>query len=297
MGIGVVLIFALSYFLKDFSRDLKENHHHAAVQQQPQRIVALAPSTVEILYALDLGDQVAGVSRYTTFPPEAMKKPKVGGYNDVDMEALVGLKPDLVILLEEQGDLEQKLNDMGIGTLLVKHMSVEGVLESIRKVADRCGVAERGVLLENDLRRRMAEVAKRHEGKLRPKVLVSIGREVGTGKVRMLTAAGAQGFHQELIGLAGGVNAYEGGVAFPQLNREQFIRMNPDVIIDMVPKRDLDAIGQEKLLAEWQELGELKAVREGRVYLLGGDQYYVPGPRFMETLEAFAELIHGGGSE
>ncbi|WP_143158761.1 helical backbone metal receptor [Rubritalea squalenifaciens] len=297
MGIGVVLVFTLSYFLKDISSRQVEENKGLTEAKEVERVVALAPSTVEILYALELGGKVAGVSRYTTYPLEALEKPKVGGYVDVDMEALVALKPDLVILLMEQSQLEDKLKGMGIGTLKVKHMTVDGVLESVRKVAERCGVKDKGILLEQAMRQQMAEVVKVSEGKAKPKVLVSIGREVGTGKVRMLTAAGAQGIHQEMIGLAGGVNAYEGSVPFPQLNREHLIMMNPDVIIDMVPQRDLDAVGEEKLLAEWQEFGELKAVKNGQVYVLGGDQYFVPGPRLVETLKRYAEMIHGGGHE
>lgn len=291
------VVFGGSWVAREFVRGEREVVVDGDVVVTKERLVALAPSTVEILFALGVGERVVGVSRYTTFPAEAVVKPKVGGYLDLDVEALVRLRPDGVVLLEEQGEVEERLRKMGLDTIRVDHMSVAGILESVFLLGDFVGEGERGRELEASLRERVEAVRARGATGERPVVLVSIGREAGLGKVVKLTAAGGKGFHTELIGIAGGVNGYEGSVAFPMLTREHLIRMNPDVIIDLLPAGDFERLGREKVLADWAGYSELKAVREGRVFVLGEDRHYVPGPRFVETLEDFSGLIQGGGED
>ena len=107
--------------------------------------------------------------------------------------------------------------------------------------------------------------------------------------------SGRDGFYDDLISLAGGRNAYrEETLKFPALSAEGLARLDPDVVIEMVP--DLEP-GQdaEKLLAYWGRIPGLRAAREGRIYILGGDLTVVPGPRFVQLLEAMAEAIRREG--
>ena len=144
----------------------------------------------------------------------------------------------------------------------------------------------------------IAEIAATTESLLGTTVLLSIGREFGEGKVLSLTAAGASGYHQELLVLLHTDNAYRGAEPFPKLTLEHLILANPDVIIDMVNSKDAEAVGVDQIKADWLAHPELKAVRNGRVYVLVGDQHFVPGPRFIETLEWLAEhLLERSDSE
>ena len=217
-----------------------------------------------------------------------MEKPKVGGYLDVDLEAIVRLKPSVVILLKEQAGLADQLGQLGMGTLLVDHMSVEGILGSISSVGDRFGRHEEAQAMRESLEARINQVEKESAVKNDQRLLLSIGRERGLGKVSGVVAAGAGGYHQQLLGIAGYTNAYQGDENFPQLSREHLIRMNPDVIIDMVNSSDAESIGVGKIKADWQSYSELAAVQQGKVFILVGDQHFVPGPRFVETLEWLA---------
>jgi iron complex transport system substrate-binding protein len=95
-----------------------------------------------------------------------------------------------------------------------------------------------------------------------------------------------------MISLAGGVNAYRGGVTFPMLSREGVIRMNPDVIIDMIPDLDEKGLDRAAILREWETVSPVDAVRNGRVYVFGEDYVAVPGPRFILIAEKMARAIH-----
>jgi len=102
------------------------------------RIVSLAPSITESLFALGVGDQVVGVTRYCNYPPEARAKEKVGGYQDLNYEAVLALKPDLVVLLPEHDKASQDLENLGLNLLSVDHRSIEGILDSFDVLTGAC---------------------------------------------------------------------------------------------------------------------------------------------------------------
>lgn len=280
-AIAVVLVFVACFALQRHTSTRELD----GASEQYKRIVTMAPSTGEVVYAIGQGSKLVGVSRFMKYPKEADSLAKVGGYLDVDFEALLRLEPDLVILLEAQSALQSKLEKLGIATLSVNHMSVGGILESIGQIGECIGAAGESNKLVEEIEGRMQGIAVGHVDQEKRKVLISIGRTRGEGKVQSITAAGSDGYHQELISRLGAQNAYAGMEAFPQLNREHLLRMNPDVIIDMVNTQGARDIGVDKILADWSALPELKAVQNGHVYVLAGDKHFIPGPRFIETLE------------
>lgn len=291
----IIATFALSHFARSWFNGEKQVQ---AVQPRAEsRIVSMAPSSCEVLYAIGLGDSVVGVSRFTTYPPEAVEKPKVGGYLDVDIEALVRLEPDAVVLLKEQQSLAQQLEGMGIRSVFVDHMSVGGVLDSISHLGATFGVAGEADKVRAALQERISRVEQQADKQESRTALLSIGREFGHGKVNSLVAAGAAGYHQELLDYAGLKNSYAGAEYFPQLTREHLITLNPEIIIDMVNSSDAESIGVDAIRADWATHTELQAVRNGRVYILVGDKHFVPGPRFVETLEWIHKNTQGGGGE
>lgn len=288
-----VLLFVGSYLGREWWLARAEApatpEHH---QGEPKRIIGLAPSTTEILFDLGLGDRVVGVSRHSNHPPEALTKPKVGVNLDIDFERLLPLEPDLVVMVESQHTLEPKFQRFGITMLQVDHASVPGILESMTTIGRRCGRADEAELMVGGIRGRMDAVSRRIVGRPEPRVLVCIERSVDSGKPERVFAAGSGGFHQELITLCGARNAYLGPIPYPMLSREQLIGLDPDVIIDLARDEFVRDHGIEGLRAQWSVFAELKAVRKGRIAIVAGTQHQIPGPRFIETLEAFADAIH-----
>jgi iron complex transport system substrate-binding protein len=278
---------------------VSESPHPRVVKKQtpPARIVSLAPSITEVLFEMDLGDRVVGVTRYCDFPPEAEEKAEVGGYFDVNYEMLLSLETDLVILLVEHQDALVRLDELGIQTLAVDHSRVAGILASITAIADRCGVKERGEGLRGSLENRMSEVQRRFSpsrplSPSPPRVLVAVGRLMDKGSGGEVFISGRDGFYDDLISLAGGVNAYrEETLKFPAISDEGLVRLDPDVILEMVPDLAGD-VDRRSLMDLWRSKAGIRAVREEKVHILGEDYVVVPGPRFVDLLEDMAEIIN-----
>lgn len=259
----------------------------------PQRIVSMAPSTTEVLFALGLGDRVVGVTRYCEYPPEAQKKAHVGGFIDPNYEAIVALKPDLVVLLPVHGETSLRVRDLGLNTLIVDHRTLEGILDSIRVIGDACDASRQADEILADIHARMERVMRMTRDLNRPKVLISAGRSIGSGLLEEVYVAGKRQWYDDIITMAGGDNAYEDEtVQFPSLSAEGLLRLNPDVIIEMAPNLDQRRTSKEDVIKEWSSLNNVKAVSAGAINILTGDYVTIPGPRFVQTLEDLAQAIH-----
>jgi iron complex transport system substrate-binding protein len=295
------LLAVLFLFFLSFLGGCKKTPLHQNVSQSGcERVVSLSPSITEVLYALDLGPQVAGVTRYCKFPAEAQKKPQVGGYIDPDSEALLRLKPDLVVLREEQHQLIQQLRGLGFHLLTVDHRNASGILKSIDQVGRACHQEAQARQLRATLERDIAAVqAQIRTTTHRPKVLVVLDRDVQSEKLHWAFVAGEDGFYDWLIENAGGIRAVPAGQrGFMQVSPEGILRMNPDVIIETTESHGPDAAklsqAQQNALAEkqWRSLPQVSAVKNHRIYHFSQDYMVIPGPRFPRVLEKFAQAIH-----
>ncbi len=265
----------------------------AAPRTAPQRIVSLAPSLTETLFALGLGERVVGVTRYCAHPPEVRRLPQVGGYLDPSYEAIVALRPDLVVLIPSSEASGRRLAALGLPVLEVDQHDVAAVLASVSVLAEACGVAEHGAALREDMERRLAAVAAAVAGRPRPRAVVVVGHEIGAGAVRSVWAAGPATFYHGVLEIAGGVNAVEGGVVqYPELSREGLAALDPDAVIDVVAGVEERGLDLGAIRAGWRALAELRAVREGRVRVLEGEMMVVPGPRLPEMVAAVARALH-----
>jgi iron complex transport system substrate-binding protein len=258
----------------------------------PTRIISLAPSITEILFDLGLGDKVVGVTRYCDYPPEAKSKDKVGGYLDVNYEAVLALQPDLVIHIAQHEEARGRLEELGIKTVAVDHSRVNGIVNSILTIGKACGVPGLARKQVKELKTRLSKVVSGYNFNFTPRVLVAVGRSLEPGASGEIYVSGRDGFYDDLIRLAGGQNAYsDETLKFPALSAEGVAQIDPDVIIEMIPDLGPDE-DMEALLARWNDIPGLRAVKNGRVYILGGDHVVIPGPRFVQLLEEMAALIH-----
>jgi iron complex transport system substrate-binding protein len=257
-----------------------------AVERGPQRIVSLAPSVTEVLFEAGLGPRVVGVTSYCRFPRDVLALPKVGGYLTPSYEALLALQPDLVVVLPEHADIEPRLAALNIPTLRVDHRSLEGIVQSIVTLGDRCGAPARAERAADALRQNLARVRRIAGAGPRPRVLVCFGR---SEDFRRLYAAAPGTVHDDLIIQAGGQNVLtSGAVSYPTLSAEGVMRLDPDVIVEFAAG-GLDA---NVLRGEWNALGSLRAVKTGRVHVFTNDFLSVPGPRFVRFAETIARILH-----
>ncbi len=289
----IVCVFLGSHITRNQLQRGHRANNTAPSNQSCQRIIALSPSMVEIIYGLGLEARLVGVSRYANYPPQAKTKPSVGGYLDLHMEKVLSLDPDCILLLKEQEELSKRMHRLGIHTITVDHGDTKGILESIHTIGKGLGAAGRADDLLRAIQTRIRQLNSTHPDiDPKPRVLICISRDLSAKHLQQVIIAGSAGYHRELVGMAGGVNAYEGSIPFPSLSREKLIALQPDFIIDLVNTETWHKIGKERLLAPWYALREMKAVSNRRVFILHGDQHMIPGPRFPDTLEQITRAIH-----
>jgi len=256
----------------------------------------MAPSVAETLYALGLGDRVVGVTRDCNYPPEVeyvRQTGDIGGFYDPNIEAIVTLRPDLVVLLEEQSNWATAFEKLKIETLVVCHKTTEGIIESFGVIGRVCGAGAQGRRMERDFRDRLARVRDSTKNLKRPRVLFVVDRPHDTGHLADLYIAADDDYFDTVIRLAGGENAYgRRGVRYPVVSPEGILWLNPDVIVDLVPSAKTSQFGRQAVLADWNELKQVRAVREHKVLIPDRDFALIPGPRFVELVEYLAGEIH-----
>jgi iron complex transport system substrate-binding protein len=264
-----------------------------AMAQPPQRIVSLAPSLTEILFAVGAGERVVGVTDYCRYPAAAARLPKVGGYYDVNYERLLALRPDLVVYIPSEGAQKERLGALGIPLLELDQIdSIERIVASVVTLGDAVGVAAKGGELAADLRRKVAALKRRTEGAKRPNILISVGRSVGSGPVKQIFAAAADTFYDDLISLSGGKNAYTGNGAFPIIGGEGLRATDPDLILDLIPYLAEAGIEPSAALAEWEAIRGISLPEKTRVVIVEAGDAVIPGPRFIDFAERLAALLH-----
>lgn len=253
------------------------------------RPIALAPSLVETLYALGLGDRIAGVGDFASWPPEVASKPRLGGLVDPRLETITALRPDLAFLLPSERELGTKLEALGIAVRIVPNESLADVERALRSVGAICGVAERGDELANRLHR---ELAPRPLARARgARVLVVVGRPAG--RLADIWAAGPGTFLDELLTRLGVVNVFaDASALYPQASLEEIVARRPDLVLELRVEPASSEVRQ-RLIADWSALPSIPAVANGRIVVIARDDSLIPGPRLAELYRALAAAIEG----
>ena len=294
MVLVIIATFTGSHFLSLWISSNKDTKPTAlTTHQNYQRIIALSPSSVEIVYQLGLDNRLVGVSRFCKFPADAANKPVVGGYLDLDFEAVLKLQPDCVILLKEQQAIADRLSDLNIKTIAIDHASTDGIASSIQTIGDTFGKTVQAEHIINNIQERIHAITLRNkQANTKPRVLVCISRDTAASYPDRIIAAGSAGVHQEYIYIAGGINAYQDNIAYPAISREKLLQLDPDIIIELINDDTWAKTGRQKLLQQWAAYSELKAVQNQRIIFLHENKHLIPGPRYVDTLEAFSQAIH-----
>jgi iron complex transport system substrate-binding protein len=260
----------------------------------PRRIVSAAPAITETLFALGLGDRVVGVTTHCRFPEEARKKPKIGGYLRPSLEAIVALRPDLVIAERSPSNLAAQLAGLKISAVEVDFKTLADILASFQKIAGAAGVPERGVALRNSTTRQMDQIRSRVKSYQLVKMMFVVGRTPGT--LTGIIVVGGSSYLSELMGIAGGVNAFaDSTAAYPKVTLEEVLARDPDVILDRADMGDQSAATEAQKRAVinlWRAYPMLKAVKRDRVVFGISDIFFVPGPRIVDAAQAFARMLH-----
>lgn len=251
--------------------------------RHPQKVISLAPSVTETIFALGFGNRLVGVTTSCDYPAEARHLAKIGGFMSPSIEAILAKRPDLVIGVSSATDpvKAREMERLRLKVTLISLSSVSDILNSIKSVARLLGSPQAGEQLVDKITRQFNDVKKRIAPAPRRATLLVVG-------LRPLVAVGGKNFIDELITLAGGENI-AGKAAQPWLNLpdEYVVAKAPQVIIEA-------GMGSERgeSTTRWGDLKSIPAVKEGRVFAYPSDKILRPGPRIGEGLEEIARLVH-----
>jgi iron complex transport system substrate-binding protein len=251
------------------------------------------PAVTEMLFAVGAGPQVVGVSSFDTYPPDVRSRTRVGALVDPDLERILALRPDLVVVYATQQELRQQLARAGIRMFGYEHGGLSSVATTLERIGRVAGHPAEAASRARAFEERIAAVRARVAGRTRPRTLLVFGREPLA--LRNVYASGGVGFLHDMLVTAGGDNVLA-DVAREnvQATSELLLARAPEVIVELRYGRPVSEAELARERAVWQALPGVPAVRSGRIVLLVGDEFVVPGPRVADAAERLARALHPG---
>ena len=248
----------------------------SAPRGEVRRVVTLAPSLTDVVLALGAGDRLVGVSRFDE-RPEVARLPRVGGFVDPSVEAVMALHPDLVIAQPGPGNRRavETMAELGAAVLLLPLGTVEDVLAAERAAGKALGLADQGEALARSLEATRTRIRERSRG-LRPvRVLLVYGFDP-------LVVAGPGGFGDQLLADAGALNvARDAASPYPVYSVERVVQSQPELVLDAANT----AAGKD-----W--IRSLPGLHEARWAEVSGQSLMHPGPALGRGLEELFRLVH-----
>jgi iron complex transport system substrate-binding protein len=267
-----------------FREVVDETGRTVRIPQPVRRIVSLAPSLTETVYALGLQDRLVGDTDYCDYPPDAQKKTKVGGAVNPSLEKIVSLHPDLVLVTSlNRFETENALDELGISSYGTDPHTVDEIITSTKKLADVLGVPEAGATVAGDMQHRLAALQQRI-GALPPK------RALFVVWTQPLISVGQGTFIADALRHAGAVSIVDSAQDWPQMNLEEVARLQPEFLV-FADSHSETAPQELETLATLPAWRILDAVSKRR-YAVISDAVNRPAPRIVSAIEELARQLH-----
>lgn len=256
----------------------------ATAPRAATRIVSLSPSTTEAVFAVGAGAQLVGRSRYCNYPAEALALPQVGGYVDPSFEAILALRPDLVVGARGPSGsaIADRLAGRSVATFFPEVESFEAIESMLRTLGEKTGHPAEGRATAEKVHADVALVEKRIAKLPRRRVLLVFGLEP-------LSVAGPGSFADEMLRRAGGKNVIEAGGTYPTIGVERVLALDPDVVINAAM---MEERSEERLGATSPGWSKVRAVQDGKVRRITDESVLRPGPRIAEGLLTLAKAVY-----
>jgi iron complex transport system substrate-binding protein len=250
---------------------------------EARRVVSVTPATTEALFAVGAGELVVGRTRFCDYPPEAGRVPAVGGFVDLDLEAILERAPDLVVGASgpASGRLAAQLESRGIPSWFPELVSCDAILAMIEGLGDRTAHGEGGRSAVRQIRAALSSVDRALGDLRRPRVVLLLA-------LAPAVAAGPRSFLDELLGRARAQNGVSSGPAWQTVGLEELAELDPDLVLDATASPGSPP-GVDPAAPGWQSV---RAVQEGRVVAVGDSRVLRPGPRVAEGLAILARAVH-----
>lgn len=270
---------------KNFREVTDETGRTVRIPQPVTRIVSLAPSLTETIYALGLQDRLVGDTDYCDYPPEAQKKQKVGGAINPSLEEIAHLRPDVVLVTRHLNTLDtvHSLDALGIPSYATDPRNVDEIVASTKRLAEVLGAPEAGAALVEDLHRRL-DALRQKVGALPPRRVLFV---VWTDP---LISIGKDTFIADALRRAGAVSIIDSKQDWPQVNLEEVAHLQPEVLVFAESHAEQTAPHLD-VLATRPAWRILNAVRD-RKFAVISEAVNRPAPRIVTAIEELAEKLH-----
>lgn len=257
----------------------------ALVLHANERIITLAPSISEIVFALGKGDKIVGVSEYASYPPEVKKITKIGGYSNPSLEKIFSLNPSLVIGQSHYDKILRQLEKLGIKTLSLEMTTISNIQDSIKKIAITINADPSPLLEPIDEAIKQAKSKKTNH----QKVLIVYGLTLDMN--RGLYIAGHNIFYEDIIHLCGASNAYEyNQLSQPVLHYEGLLALNPDKVILLHHSATDGKVDFKKAKELWYNI-PINAGKNKEIVILSKDYLSIPSHRIAQSITTLCEVI------
>ena len=259
-----------------------------ALPEHPQRVISLAPSITETIFAIGAQDKLVGNTDWCNHPEAAKNITRIGGYMTLNAEQALAVQPDAVLLLAEHAHLRTKAEELGLPALILNNKTIPDILATITRLGELLERDTEAAALRDRIEKQIASIRSQSRTDKKPRVLITVGRNMGSQGINSVSCVGRPPFHNELIEIAGGQNACQLNQPYPQISAEGLLAMNPDIIIDLLDSHATPA-DIKNARRDWQKTARLTT----NIHIIAGDYTVVPGPRFILLLEQFAKIING----
>ncbi len=256
------------------------------VPQPLKRIISLAPSVTETIYALGAQDRLVADTDVCNYPPAAQKLPKIGGPFTPNLEVIVSLKPDLVVAAANSGNRKEAVDALDllhVPTYATNAKTVDDVLTSVVKLGDVLGVGEQGRVLSESLRARLQDLHHRLDNVAPARVLFVVWQEP-------LISIGQETYIADALRRAGAESVIQAKQDWPHIGWEEVVRLQPAYLIfaSAHPEEVMAMLNGMKNLPGWRDL---KAVEQNKIVIIS-EAINLPAPRLVDAIEELAKRLH-----
>jgi iron complex transport system substrate-binding protein len=280
---SIIILFIISIFF--ISCNQKENTD----DKKEIRIISLSPHFTEIIYALEMDSNLVAVTDFCKYPPDARNKENIGGLLNPNIEKIVSLKPTHLFGVFSHANLNLELSKFGLEILMMPNETLDDIQNVITKISDTLNIEDKGKQLTDSINIKLSKLKKGNFDKLKSKAMMVIGREKGS--IKNITVAGPNTYLNEIWELLGGQNIFNDLTnKYATVNIEEIIERNPDIIIEF-NMNSAEGIKNTAPGKEWYYLNDVKAVKQKKIFEIGGNYSLIPGPRIVNLAVDFNTIL------
>jgi iron complex transport system substrate-binding protein len=286
-GIGISVL--ISYSRTD--ANVVGHVSPASERKSPQRIICMSPSVTELTFALGQGDRVVGVSQHTVHPPEALDRPRCGGFVNPNFERIMALQPDLVLTQGLAKEVRRFAEEQDINCLTLNITELNSIFSAIQRMGRALHCPEKAAELTRTLQGQLNEVRSRVSDRDPVPTFVVIGREPGS--LGNLTTIGPGSYLADVLELAGGRNIFgDLSQRYATVNKESLAQRRPQMIVELHGDGMMGTQKKQQVRRTWGQMSALPAVQQGRVQVVDGTYALIPGPRVIKLARDLASHLH-----